>query len=155
GRLVAINAVDPTKSTKLTPVGSIPDGFVGYSSDQSGLFYSINTAADPDQLLVSRGVVPTLGEIDLDAGTFTNIASLFNLIAQIGQVKAMAFAPGEGSIPGQQGLYIIDGNNKFYEVNPLTGTLLTNGDELVDAMGNEVAIASMAFDRNGRLFGVD
>lgn len=97
---------------------------------------------------------PVLGRLDYNTGVFTEIGALTDGGTTIAHVGAMAFSPGEGSIAGQQGLYVVDADtNRLYEINPLTGAILGTGDEVVDANGDPLVISNMEFDRNGTLLG--
>ncbi|NLF32338.1 MAG: hypothetical protein GX591_15790, partial [Planctomycetes bacterium] len=115
-----------------------------------------------------------LGWIDLDGYDSGSIEfhSRVDLTALgITEVTAMAFSPGAGSIQGQQGLYLVDGDSTAYEFDPATGAMLRNigqilgvqhypdGTEKLDPDGNPlvepIRVESMDFDDNGVLYGHD
>ncbi|QNN22524.1 hypothetical protein HED60_09650 [Planctomycetales bacterium ZRK34] len=157
--------VDPTVSRQVTVPGTVAADLGGYGSDQFGYMYSINAnGAGDDQLFQSVQDVPTLGVMNQNNGEFTVIGQLDGLSG----VRAMAFSLGEGSTPGQQGLYIVGNDNVLYEVNyvidgvdPSIITLdavtpLTMVGALADVSdGATVVIDSMDFDRAGNLYAHD
>lgn len=110
GRIVRINTIDPGNSRQVTLPGTVGVDIDGYASDPRGFFFAIDTEAN---LVRSLQDTPTLGWIDPSTGAFTQIGAL----TDVEGVRAMAFSPGEGSIPGQQGLYIVGNDNVLYEVN--------------------------------------
>jgi len=110
GRVVRILLETPDQSRQVTVPGSVPGTLGGYTSDGQGFFYSIDSNANLFQSVQDE---PTLGWIDPDTGLFTQIAA----IPDVEQVRAMAFSPGEGTTPGQQGLYIVDQDNTLYELH--------------------------------------
>ena len=172
-RLIGIDLNDPDQSAELSSPGSVDDDLVGLASDVLGSFYSINQmgVGTDDQIWGSPGMLPTLGQLDPVTGTFTQIAAVGG--GSIGGVSAMAFSLGEGSVAGQQGLYIQDTGGVFYEIDPTDGSLLSGGDvvrmgEIDPATGSTVAVIdpdtglfvdvtleSMDFDQSGDFFGHD
>jgi len=174
GRLILVSTSVPNSSAEVSVPGTIGAGLRGLASDNLGFFHTINPlnpASNDDEIWVSPGFQPTLGTLDPVTGVFTQIAVVG--AGTIGQVRSMAFALGEGSVAGQQGLYIIDSTGAFYEVDPTDGSLLTAGDVLLQgeidpATGNVVpvldpisglpvaaVIQSMDFNQSADLFGHD
>lgn len=155
GRMIVIDLTAPSSSVALTPAGSADANLAGLSSDTEGLFYSVNTlgAAVDDEIWVSAGMTPTFGMLDATSGVFTQIGAVGG--GTIAGVAAMAFSPSEGSVPGQQGLYIVNSGGMLYEIDPTDGSLLSAGDVLLDPTGQPVSITSMDFNQSGKLFGQD
>lgn len=164
GRLIKVNLQDPGMSEALAPANSLSALYVGYASDAAGLFYTIDPAGVDldDRILVTPGYLPTLGTITLTSNQGTLTGASFTPIALLGggsvsTVTTMAFSPHEGSIPGRQGLYVI-ADGLLYEVNPVTGALISAGDSIVSyANGTSfgLTISSMSFDEVGTLYGQD
>jgi len=170
GRLIVINVSDPALSAQLTVANSVSGSFAGYGSDRDGLFYTIDpNGAGNDQLWASAGLLPTLGSLDLGlldplspfdplfnpyvSATFTQIGPIGG--GTISGVQAMAFSLSEGSVPGQQGLYVVDDNGLFYEVDPTSGALLSAGDTVEDSAGSPISIFAMDFDQTNTAYGHD
>ncbi|MFW6154053.1 MAG: hypothetical protein ACOC95_02455 [Planctomycetota bacterium] len=145
-----------------------------------GLDYGDLTMDGNEQLYAVAGVGQgglQLGRIDLsdyDSGWayFDPVIGLESI--GVGRVTDMAFSPGAGSIPGQQGLFLIDSNSILYEVNPIDGSLLqtfgqvtgaqhypdgTVKTEVVDGEQEDlieaIYVQSMDFDDNGILYAHD
>jgi len=154
-RLIVIHPLDPSLSSEMSAPGSVSDDFAGFGSDGLGFFYTVNTlgVGTDDEIWVSPGSEPTLGTLDPSSGVFTQIGVIAGGL--IGGVNAMAFSLSEGSIAGQQGLYIIDPANTLYEIDPTDGSLVTAGDGLFDTTGLGVDIHSMDFNQNNELFAHD
>lgn len=142
-RLVELSLTNPSSSTEMTAPGTVSDDLADFSSDTGGYFYSIYyTVGNDSQLWINQGYVYT--QIGVVGG------------GSVGHVRAMAFSLGEGSLVGQQGLYIIDDANNLVEIDPTTaGIVATIGPVTDAATGHPVVIESMDFDQNNVLFGHD
>ncbi len=148
-RLIEIDVTDPTSSTEVTAAATVSDNFAGYAYGPDGKFYTIND--DPNDTIWSSdefasGVFTAVGAVEDSGGT------------AVSGVRAMAFKQGEGSISGQQGLYIIDTANELFEVDPTTGqlqSLVGAGLDVEDSSGTAVIVGSMDFDQNDNLYAHD
>ncbi|MBI1369176.1 MAG: matrixin family metalloprotease [Planctomycetes bacterium] len=156
GRIIKIIVADPTVSRQYTDPGTVDATLGGYSADTHGFMFSIDNASG--DLLRSLQDLPTLGTIDPTSGSFF----IIGVIPGVDHVDAMAFSPGEGATPGQQGLYIA-ADGQLFEVNYTLVTpssitvdsLTTIGQTIDPATFRTVTIDSMDFDRAGNLFGHD
>ncbi len=162
-RLISIDTTTPANSTEWSAPGMINDGLVGFTFDGLNYSYSIYLTSVPDELWVSGGQSATFGILDPSSGNFNGLGIVGAGV--ISQVLAMAFSLGEGSIPGQQGCYVVASNNMLYEIDPRDGSLISAGDLLVDATtGDVIVVVSMNFApdglyaqdlENGRLVDID
>lgn len=146
--ITLVDVIDGNTANPLSNVQGIAFGDVNFTGNE--VLYAIyNILGDV-----------TLGTINTDPnsptfGEFTAIGVL-NLPVGVDGVRSMTFAPTEGSVPGQQGLYVIGTDGQLYEIDPTDGTVLTLGDQLVDSDGNPVEIGAIFFNRLGtRLLGHD
>lgn len=135
--------------------------FGSINLDGTELLYAVYNLGD--------GNGPTLGTINTATGRFTKTAVL-SLGGVTARVKALSFAPGSGSIPGKQGLYVVavpQPNNPdqyVFEVNPTTGAQLHKSTgpiayAAVDADGNPITVdlnvGAADFNANGQLIVLD
>ena len=139
GRLITIDLTDPGLCIAQSTTGSISGAVAGYASDDTGVFFSafVDTAweSTPPQALFSRIDVVGAGVID--------------------SIEAMAFTPGEGSIIGQMGLYVVDAAGLIYEIDPTDASIVAGGDLLVNPEGFPAQIVAMDFDETGTLYAHD
>ena len=168
-RMVRIDLTNPdTATVQVTLPGTVDDDLRNYAIDSTGLAYSIfDDGAANNEVWVSPGMLPTLGTLDTTTGLFTQIGAISNAKASgagaITSSSTIAFSPGEGSIAGQQGLYVVvsvddEDELKFYEIDPTDGsTLAADGDNLRDSDSTTVpvVITSMDFDSDSNLFAQD
>ncbi|MAE60654.1 MAG: hypothetical protein CMJ49_04760, partial [Planctomycetaceae bacterium] len=148
GRIIAVDLFDPALSRALTGVSSIAADLNGFSNDLNNLNLAIaeNGIGTDDELFVSEGGNLTLGTIDLTTELFTAVGTIRDAAGnELTGASALAFSPGEGSIPGQQGLYLLDAAEQLWEVNPAAGP---NGGRLIDITGNPIADITASFQGN-------
>jgi len=161
-----LSILDSVDGTPVTGVWGLDFGDIGMDGHEE--LYAICT--------VGRTYSMWLGTITLDypgdQAIFTGIVELEDQNgAPMQQVKAMAFSPGQGSIDGQQGLYVMDRGNRLYEVNPVTGETISGGHQIwgdlaypdgspvLDENGATImeiiTVESMDFDDDGNLYAHD
>lgn len=154
-RIIAINLTDPSDSTEL--VAGIETGLLGYTADSAGLCYAINPDVADSSIYVSPGYTSMFGSIDTTTGVFTRGDYLQDGSgnALVG-VKTMAFRSGPSSLqPTVDALYVIDGSDNLYEIDPTTGQAVSTNYSLEDPIGTAIAVESIAFDINKVLYGYD